>query len=109
MTGPTSPPCMAPSEFASWQAANAVCSPRYQASSPCEDCTTEFAREQRRIGLCPMTGNAHDVQLSALPTPIEALPTLTGARDGGQNVCSYLLKIGSAALERPHDPLKGTP
>jgi hypothetical protein len=31
---PTSPPCMSPSEFASWQEANAVCSPRYQAASP---------------------------------------------------------------------------
>jgi hypothetical protein len=64
MTSPTSPPCMTPDEFASWSEANAVCSPRYQASSPCEDCTQEFAREMRGLGLCvpPATDNAQNVR-----------------------------------------------
>jgi hypothetical protein len=52
MTLPTSPPCFTPDELASWQAANAVCSPRFQADSPCQDCTSEFAMEMRAVGLC---------------------------------------------------------
>jgi hypothetical protein len=48
----TKPPCFDLGEFASWSEANALCQPRYRASSPCDDCIWAFAIEQRALGLC---------------------------------------------------------
>jgi hypothetical protein len=42
-------PCMTAAELRLWDAANAICGPRYRADSPCVDCTTAFASEQRAV------------------------------------------------------------
>jgi hypothetical protein len=52
---PERPSCMTPLELASWSQANARVMPVWRALSPCEDCTQEFAREQRGPGLCTGT------------------------------------------------------
>ena len=42
-------PCMTAAELGLWDAANAICGPRYRADSPCRDCTPTFAATQRAV------------------------------------------------------------